>query len=221
MDSSSNLETKLSTVDLQAVDAEQRVNLVRISAIAGFYLIHLWHVASPSLGDNAAGALGFEAGQSVPASVHLSITILSLGWLMQAFAVHLMIAQRRVSNSLVTAVTLGDFSWLTAILCLSSGPAGPMVAGYFLIIMLSGVRFNLRLVRISTVAAAVSYVVLLGVTRWPFGIVKEIGLESVPRYHQLMMLVAIILSGIIVGQIVRHAYQIGGAISQSPIKEVS
>ena len=216
MDHADNSETQVSTIDLQAVDAEQRVNLIRISAIASFYLIHLWHVSVPSLSEGTAGMLGLEAGQSVPAGVHLSVTLLCLGWLMQAFAVHLMIAQRRVSNGLVTAVTVGDFAWLTAILCLSSGPAGPMVSGYFLILMLTGVRFNLRLVRVATVVAALSYLVLLGVTRWPFGIVEEIGLKTIPRYHQVMMLVAIILAGVIVGQIVRHAYLIAGAINQSP-----
>ncbi len=214
-----NSETQISTIDLQAIDAEQRVNLIRISAIASFYLIHLWHVSAPSLSEGTAALLGFESGQSVPPNVHICVTVLCLGWLMQAFAVHLMIAQRRVSNLLATATTLGDLGWLTAILCLSSGPGGPMVAGYFLIIMLTGVRFNLRLVRIATVAAAFSYLVLLGVTRWPFGIVEQIGLETVPRYHQLMMLVAIILSGVIVGQIVRHAYLIAEAINQTPTRE--
>ena len=216
MDHADSSETQVSTIDLQAVDAEQRVNLIRISAIASFYLIHLWHMSVPSLSEGTAGMLGLEAGQSVPAGVHLSVTLLCLGWLMQAFAVHLMIAHRRVSNGLVTAVTVGDFVWLTAILCLSSGPAGPMVSGYFLILMLTGVRFNLRLVRVATVVAAFSYLVLLGVTRWPLGIVEEIGLKTVPRYHQVMILVAIILSGVIVGQIVRHAYLIADAINQSP-----
>ncbi len=151
MDLSGNSDSQIPTIDWQAIDAEQRVNLIRISAIAGFYLIHLWHVASPVLGAATASVLGFEAGNAVPANVHLSVTLLCLGWLMQSFAVHLMIAQRRVSNGLVTAVTLGDLGWLTAILCLSSGPAGPMVAGYFLIIILTGLRFDLRLVRITTV----------------------------------------------------------------------
>ena len=119
-----------------------------------------------------------------------------------------MISQHRVPGWVAITTTLGDLGCLTAVLCLSTGPAGPMVAGYFLIIMLSGVRFDLRLVRITTVCAALFYLVLLGVARWPFGIAKEIGLETVPRYHQLMILVAIIFSGVIVGQIVRHAYLI-------------
>lgn len=203
---SGNLENQIAIDDWQAVDAERRVNLIRISAITGFYLIHLWHVSASNLGESASAIIGFDVNKPVSSSVHLSVTVLCLGWLMQALAVHLMVAQRRVPEWFVTLGTLGDIVWLTAALCFSSGPGGPMVAGYFLIIMLSGVRFNLRLVRITTVGAILGYLVLLGVARWPVGIIKEIGIETVPRYHQVMVLVAILFSGVIIGQIVRRAW---------------
>jgi hypothetical protein len=212
MNESGNAQPQNSTLDLRLIDAEQRVNLIRISAIACFYLIHLWHVSAPGLSETMSNAIGFDADKTVSANVHLAVTVLCFGWLMQAFAVHLMIAQRRMNTWFVTVTTLGDLAWLTAILCLSSGPAGPLVAGYFLIIMLTGLRFDLRLVRITTVVAMMAYLVLLGVARWPFGIVKEIGLETVPRYHQFMILVALLISGVIVGQIVRRAYLIADSM---------
>lgn len=215
MDESGNSQQQTSTFDLRLIDAEQRVNWIRISAIACFYLIHLWHVSAPGLNEAIANGIGFDPDQTVSANVHLSVTVLCFGWLMQAFAVHLMIAQRRVSTWFVTATTIGDLAWLTAILGLSSGPAGPLVAGYFLIIMLTGVRFDLRLVRITTVMAMLAYLVLLGIARWPGGIVKEIELETVPRYHQFMILVAIMISGVIIGQVVRHAYLIADSMQLS------
>ena len=127
---------------------------------------------------------------------------------MVAFIVHFLVDQRKVSDRLTLWSTLADIALLTAILSVSSGPAGPMVAGYFLILMLTGLRFNLRLVRIATVAAAIGYLTVLAVSRWPQGILENNELTTVPRYHQVMILVAIIISGVIMGQIVRHAYAV-------------
>ena len=83
-----------------------------------------------------------------------------------------------------------------------------MVVGYFLIIMLAGLRFDLRLVRMTTIATIVAYLGLLGAVKWPIGLMKEIAIESVPRYHQVMFVVALMFAGIITGQTVRHAYAI-------------
>jgi hypothetical protein len=111
------------------------------------------------------------------------------------------------------AVTLGDLAWLTALLTLSTGPRSAMVAGYFLILIATGLRFDLRLVRWSTVAAIVAYLTLLGAAKWPSGLLKDVALESVPRHHQLMVLLALLFSGILIGQIVRHGYAIADEIA--------
>lgn len=200
------------STDWRALDAEARVNLVRIAAIAGFYAVHLLHVYGPDWNSSLTTAIGFDSTTRVANLVHVSVTALVLGWLMQAFGVHFLLQQQRLIVGSITATTLGDLFWLTAILCLSTGPAGPMVAGYFLIIMLAGLRFDLRLVRITTIAAIVSYLVLLGVVKWPIGLMKEIAIESVPRHHQIMIVVALLFAGIITGQTVRHAYAIARRI---------
>jgi hypothetical protein len=208
MSRNQNQDRDLVSSEQIAVDSEQRVNLIRISAIAAFYFVHLWHVSAPRLGEKAAALIGFDPTHPVSANVHINVTVLCLAWLMQAFAFHFFIQQRRVSDRLVILGSVGDVGWLTAILCLSSGPGGPLVAGYFLIIMLTGLRFNLRLVRITTVASVVGYLVLLGVARWPGGMLKELATGTVPRYHQVMILLALVISGVIMGQIVRRAYGI-------------
>ena len=197
----------------RAVDAELRVNTVRILAIAGFYAIHSLHYYAPRLGASVDW-LGFDSAKSLPESAHLAVTVLALGWLMQAFAVHFMLQQRRAPDWLATATTLGDLVWLTAILTLSTGPGSPMVAGYFLILITTGLRFNLRLVRVSTLATVAAYLLLLGAAKWPRGLLKQVDLETVPRHQQLMIVLALIFSGLLIGQIVRHGYAIADEISQ-------
>ena len=196
------------TTDWKALDAESRVNLVRITAIAGFYAVHLVKVYGPVWSSTFTTAIGFDSTTQMANLVHVSVTALVLGWLMQAFGVHFLLHQQRLVVGSITATTLGDLFWLTAILCLSTGPAGPMVVGYFLIIMLAGLRFDLRLVRMTTIATIVAYLGLLGAVKWPIGLMKEIAIESVPRYHQVMFVVALMFAGIITGQTVRHAYAI-------------
>lgn len=198
----------LSVFDLQTISAERRVNFLRIAAIAVFYLIHVVRVTVPKFNE-LFPSLAFEMGSTVPHQVHISVSVLCLGWLLQCFLVHYQLNQRVISPYFGIYVTLGDLAWLTALLCLSSGATSAMVAGYLLIIMLAGMRFDLRLIRITTIAAGLCYLFLLGATRWPVGLLKEIELGTVSRFHQVMTLVAIVLSGFIMGQVVRHAYLIG------------
>jgi hypothetical protein len=168
----------------RTVAAELRVNLIRIISISAFYLIHLWNYLAPKLGTAVSGFIGLgDVTVSFPR--HIAVTTLCLAWLMVAFFVHFLVDQRKVSDRLTLWSTLADIALLTAILSVSSGPAGPMVAGYFLILMLTGLRFNLRLVRIATVAAAIGYLTVLAVSRWPQGILENSEMTNVPRYRQV------------------------------------
>lgn len=206
MNDDNQSDTRQPGIDWKPINAEQRVNLVRIFGIVGFYLVHFWHITALSFsGDLAASADG-RVEQAVVNQLQFNVSILCFGWLMQAVAIHLMIARRNVPTWLPKLATAGDLVWLTLLLCLSTGPGGPMVVGYFLIIMLSGIRFDLRLVRTTTVSAMLGYLVLLGATRWPLGMLEDVKLQSVPPYHEIMILVAMVVSGIIIGQIVRQSY---------------
>ena len=189
-------------------EAEQRVNLIRMLAIAGFYLVHFLHVYSPGWGSDIAGMIGFATNHSVDPNVHIAVSIIAFGWLMLAFAVQFIAQQQQSTYWLALFSTMGDLVFLTSILALSTGPKGPMVAGYFLIIMLSGVRFDLRLIRVVTLTTIVAYVALLGVAKWPSQMSIQAGVETVPRYHQAMTLIALAFAGVIIGQIVRLAYSV-------------
>src|SRR5947207_1831073 len=92
------------------------------------------------------------------------------------------------ASSDMSSLRAGDLVLLTCVLALTSGATSPLVAGYFLIVMMSALRLDLRLTRCTTAAAVAGYVVLLGVARWPLGLAKVSPLPAVPRYQELMMI---------------------------------
>lgn len=186
--------------------ADSRGNVVRIICIAAFYSIHLLNVYLPTAEFLPFREFSGLSAAPVPTAIHLSVSIVVFGWLMQAVALHAAMLSGKVTDLLALVFHAGDIVWLTAVLCLSTGAGGAMVAAYFLIISLSGLRLNLWLIRWTTVMAAMGYLTVLGSTRWPMGLVREVDLEPVARHHQLMVLTAIVLCGVIVGQIVRLAW---------------
>lgn len=200
------------------LDRELRVNLIRIISIASFYVVHLWHVVAPRLGPTACALIGLDPAEPVPPNVHLAVTLFCLAWLLSALGVHLLVYRGGVSDRFILGSTLLDVVLLSGILCLSTGPRGPLVAGYFLILLLAGLRFDLRLIRWTTAATVGGYLIVLGSARWPAGILKESGIESVPRYHQIMTVLAILLAGNILEQIVRQAYPMEGPKTDRPVE---
>ena len=93
-----------------------------------------------------------------------------------------------------------DVLLLTLLLMVADGPRSPLIVGYFLIPALAGLRFQLRLVWFATVAAMLGYVWLLGWAVW----IESARSVRVPRYHELIFLTALAMSGIIQGQVIRR-----------------
>ena len=94
-----------------------------------------------------------------------------------------------------------DIVLLTGILMVAQGPRSPLVVGYFLVIALATLRFNLPLVRMATVGSMAGYLFLLGYARW----FTDRDLH-VPRYHQIIVLLALGLTGIVLGQVIRRVH---------------
>ena len=93
-----------------------------------------------------------------------------------------------------------DVVLLTLLLMVADGPRSPLVVGFFLIPILAGLRFQLRLVWFATIAAMLGYVWLLGWAVW----IESARNVRVPRYHELIFLTALAMSGIIQGQVIRR-----------------
>jgi hypothetical protein len=172
---------------------EGRSNLLRIIGIAAFYSVELANYTGFRLGF-------FEMPKvaSVDRPFHMEVTALAVAWTMTALAVQLCLGRRVFPASLKFLSTGADIVLLTCVLCVSNGPRSPLVVAYFLIVAISALRFSLPLVRFATVGSMLGYLVVLGYAKW-FAAVDL----RVPRYHEVMFLLALGMSGITIGQVIR------------------
>ena len=172
----------------QEYEGEARANVLRIIAIAAFYTVEL---------------VNYHWLQVVKTPFHQAVTALAVAWTMVALAVLLCLSQRIFPAVLKFVSTGCDVVLLTAILVVADGPSSPMLVGYFLIVALSTLRFNLPLVRMATVGSMAGYLFLLGYVKWFTApeVREDIG---VPRYHQIIFLLALALCGIVLGQVIRR-----------------
>lgn len=188
--------------------AERRANLLRIVGIGLFYLIHLLHHYQLRL-----GFLELGNGEKASPQFHIAVTLLAVAWAMVALGVSLCLRQRVFPAALKYITTACDLLLLTAIIYLGNGPGSPLVVGYFLVLKLAALRLSLPLVRMATVGSVAGYLFLLGVARWPEVFGRGAIDLRVPRYEQLIVLLALVLSGIVLGQIVRRVRQLAEAYS--------
>ncbi|TWT93814.1 hypothetical protein [Stieleria varia] len=179
----------------QQLAGEHRANHLRILAIVAFYLVHLVQHYQPG---------GLLKSDTPPDQIfHVALTVIVAGWLLMALTIDFSL-RLRIFPLFTPYVTTGlDLALLTAILCLGGGQASPLILGYFLILILSALRFSLPLVRAATAAAIVSYLYLLAMGKWPHLFGDRI-IGVVPRYHQIITLLAIGITGIVLGQMIRR-----------------
>ena len=176
----------------QEYEGEARANLLRIIGIGAFYIVELINYYGLRLGF-------FEMPKVADPSFHQAVTALAVAWTVVGLGVLLCLSQRVFPAILKFLSTGSDIVLLTFILIVASGPRSPLVVGYFLVIALSALRFNLLLVRLATVGSMAGYLFLLGYTKW----FADPGLRT-PRYHQLIFLLALALTGIVLGQVIRR-----------------
>jgi hypothetical protein len=191
----------------QAYDAESRANVLRIIAIGAFYVVHLWSYFSAQGRVPNFGFFQVAAAGEISRQFHVEITLLTVAWASLALGVLLALQQRMFPAWLPYLTTGCDIILLTLVLCIANGPRSPLVAGYFLILVRASLRLNLRLVRFATVGTALAYFILLG-CKWLPAAQSLRGDQQVPRYHQIIVLVAIVLAGVMLGQVVRAAWQL-------------
>jgi hypothetical protein len=205
----------------QAYEAEARTNLLRIIAIGAFYLVHLWSYFSAQGRLPNWGVLQLAGTGEINKQFHLLVTLLAVAWAMLALGILLALQQRIFPRWLPYFSSGCDIAMLTGIICIGSAARSPLVAGYFLILILSALRLSLPLVWFSTAGCVIAYLCVLGIAKWPdrFGITKLLGETTaelrVPRYHQVIMLLAIVLAGIMLGQIVRRVRHLAGKLADA------
>jgi hypothetical protein len=189
----------------QQYEGEARANLLRVTAIGAFYLLHLWNYLGSQGKLPNWGFLELDKVGAVDRRFHILATLLALSWAMAAAAVHLCLRHQIFPRWISAASTTIDLFMLTSVLCISNGPQSPLVVGYLLIIVLAALRFSLPLVRWTTAGAVLGYVCVLGVAKWPERFGRDLATDiRVPRYEELVMLAGIAFCGVFVGQIVRR-----------------
>jgi len=181
-------------------EGEGRANLLRIIGIGAFYTIELLNYYGFRLGP-------IELPAVVDEQFHQTVTALAVAWTMVALGTLLCLRRQIFPPALKYVTTGADILLLTGILMVADGPRSPLVIGYFLVIALAALRFQLRLVWFGTLGAVVGYLVLLGYAKWFAGREESIfGPRdlAVPRYHQLIFLVGLAMCGIVLGQVIRR-----------------
>jgi len=79
-----------------------------------------------------------------------------------------------------------------------------MVAAYFVLIAFACMRFSLGLVRCATLGSMISYMAVNGYARW-YAAPELQAQISVPRFHQALVLLALGMTGVVLGQSIRRA----------------
>jgi hypothetical protein len=175
-------------------EGERRANLLRLAAIVAFYGVEMANYHGFRLG-------GFELPrvEAVNRPFHLAVTALAVAWTMTALVVHLCLRSQVFPASLKYLSTAADLALLTSVLAVSDGPRSPLVVGYFPILAIAALRFSLPLVRFATAGAMVGYIVVLGFAKW-----YATRPLTVPRYHEVIFLLALALTGVAIGQVLRQ-----------------
>jgi hypothetical protein len=172
----------------QEYEGEGRTNLLRVLAIAGFYANHLlWYLNLGTPG---------EADRQF----HRLATLIAAAWLFLSLGVLVALQRHYLPSVLKYATTTLDLLLLTAIAWLGSGPASPLIHGYFLIIAAAALRFSLPLVWSCTLGAMVCYLVLVGAKDKTWFDAQH----ATPVVDQLTMLLSLGLTGIVIGQVIRR-----------------
>jgi hypothetical protein len=166
---------------------EVRVNLLRALAIASFYLVEL---------------INFGVLQVVSLKFHQAVTAICFAWLLVCVVVFLCLRRGFLPAWLKYVTTVIDLVLLGSIMTVGQGPQSPLVAGLFLVLALAGLRFDLHLIWFTTFAAVFTYLGLAAIGSPDWFAIRDFG---VPRSDQLVVITAIGWTGILIGQMVRHA----------------
>jgi hypothetical protein len=175
---------------LEGWAGEARVNLVRLAAIVLFYGHHLVNM--------------FVLGEdpSLTAGYHSRVTLLMLAWAGSVAAIHLCLVRRWLPPGLPYAAALWDTALITVLLAVTADPKSSLALLYFLSIAASALRLSLRLVQVTTLAAAAAYVFYLGYIKYVLELPVQ---QRLPRSSQVIFVLCLLAAGVLAGQMVRQA----------------
>jgi len=183
----------------QEFQGEMRANLLRILCVLALYSTHL--VNHYFLIDAEGREKQFE--------FHKAITILCSGWVFVALGVQVCLRRQWLPAAMCYVTTGADILLVTLAANLGPGPNSPAVFGYFLVIVLAGLRFQVVLLWCASLGCVFGYLALLALGHPAWFAAAETA-RTVPRIEEAVVIVSLLLCGIIVGQIVRQAPNMAG-----------
>jgi hypothetical protein len=173
----------------QEYEGEARANLLRIAAIGMFYIVELLRFYV------------FEKAAAEQLPFHRQATLIAVAWTILALAIWTCLRLSIFPAALKYTSTACDILLLTSLAALNApGPLSPLILGYFLIIAMAALRFNLRLVWFATVLSMLGYWSLVGIVDQKWFDAEH----AVPPTRQLVTLLSLALTGVILGQVVRR-----------------
>lgn len=190
----------------QEYEGEAKANLLRIIGIGAFYTIELLNYHGLSL-----GWLQLPRVEGVDQRFHQTVTALAVAWTLTSLGIFFCLRRQIFPWILKYVSTAADIVFMTSILMLADGPRSPLTVGYFLVVALAGLRFSLSLVWFATGGSMCGYLYLLGYAKWFAVPDRRIRIE---RYEELIFLVALALSGVVLGQILRRVRRIAEDYAQ-------
>jgi hypothetical protein len=185
----------------QQYEGEARANLLRIFGIAAFYIIELI---------NRGGRIGsLQLPQISDDRFHAAVTALAVAWTMVALGTLLCLRRQYFPAAMKYVTTACDLVLLTAVLAIANGPRSPLVVVYFLLIALAALRLSVGLMWLATVGSIAGYLILVGYAEYCVP-ADRAAVMTVPRYYQLIVVVALALAGVTLGQLVRRVGDLAG-----------
>lgn len=175
---------------------EQIANRLRLLALGIFYAIHILTWYGLSLGVEIIPPFENRDPQ-----FHVQITLIVVAWVMLSLGLMLALHQRIFPRWMKYLTTGVDLLFLASILLIADGPRSASVVGFFVIVALSAIRFDLGLIRCTVAGAGIVFALLVFYARIMVGPEKDI---DVTNAQALMMLAALLMEGVILGQLIRR-----------------
>ncbi len=134
----------------QEFDGEMRSALLRIILVLLFYAVQLVHF------------LTLEDVTEQTQLFHRVATLAAIAWLMISLGIVFALRSEFMPSAMKYVVTSVDLGIITMLALLGSGPNSPLVATYFLVLVLATLRFRIGLVWFTTISSMICYLLLVG-----------------------------------------------------------
>jgi len=183
--------------EIMTIAGESRVNLIRILAIAVFYLQH------------CANFFFLNSDVSLTERFHTQVTLLVAAWGSAAALIYHVLRRRCLPSRFSLMTLLVDLLLTFLLVHVAGGPQSALILLLPVIVFSTALRQELNLVRIAVVGALVTYGALLVNFVWlQSGSQKYYAEDSlrIPRSEQLIVAAVILVSGLLAGQVIRQRH---------------